>query len=193
MSPSSSITITRVSRDAPPAEGSTGRGRTPRAWQRSSRRCFPDALPFQGADRAPHGFYGSDVPVISRMAAASATPFSCSSAVCLSLRTKDETTEKAMERLMEGPGRPRALAIPTDEVESSSIRRLLQDEGAPYQRGVANGHREVSPSVPDTMDELLTIKGVGRKTANIVITEGFGAPASPSTPTSTASRTGSAR
>jgi endonuclease-3 len=30
--------------------------------------------------------------------------------------------------------------------------------------------------VPDSIDELLTIKGVGRKTANLVITEGFGKP-----------------
>ena len=30
--------------------------------------------------------------------------------------------------------------------------------------------------MPDTLEELLTIKGVGRKTANIVITEAFGIP-----------------
>ena len=30
--------------------------------------------------------------------------------------------------------------------------------------------------VPDTIDELLTLKGVGRKTANLVVTIGFGKP-----------------
>ena len=30
--------------------------------------------------------------------------------------------------------------------------------------------------VPDTIDELLTLKGVGRKTANLVVTVGFGKP-----------------
>ncbi|HRZ40780.1 MAG TPA: endonuclease III, partial [Candidatus Omnitrophota bacterium] len=30
--------------------------------------------------------------------------------------------------------------------------------------------------VPDTIDELLTLHGVGRKTANLVVTEGFGKP-----------------
>jgi len=31
-------------------------------------------------------------------------------------------------------------------------------------------------AVPDTIDELLTLKGVGRKTANLVVTMGFGKP-----------------
>ena len=30
--------------------------------------------------------------------------------------------------------------------------------------------------VPDTLDELLTLNGVGRKTANLVVTMGFGKP-----------------
>ena len=32
-------------------------------------------------------------------------------------------------------------------------------------------------NVPDDIDTLMTMKGVGRKTANLVLTEGFGIPA----------------
>ena len=69
------------------------------------------------------------------------------------------------------------LSIPTEEVE-----RIIYPVG--FYKVKSRLIKEISRTViekyhnvvPDTLDELLTIKGVGRKTANIVITEGFGAP-----------------
>ena len=123
-------------------------------------------------------FYKSDVPVVTRIAARARDPFLVLIGCLLSLRTKDETTEKAMDRLMERARTPdELLTIPTDEVE-----KLIYPVG--FYKTKARLIKEVSRTiiekynrkVPDSLDELLTIRGVGRKTANIVITEGFGAP-----------------
>ena len=67
------------------------------------------------------------------------------------------------------------LSIPTEEVE-----KLIYPVG--FYKVKARLIKEVSRTIiekyrratPDSMEELLAIKGVGRKTANIVITEGFG-------------------
>jgi len=123
-------------------------------------------------------FYRSDVPVVTRIAAQGRDPFLVLIGCLLSLRTKDETTEKAMERLMERARTPdELLSIPTGEVE-----KLIYPGG--FYKVKARLIKEISRTViekyhravPDSLDELLTIKGVGRKTANIVVTEGFGGP-----------------
>ena len=67
------------------------------------------------------------------------------------------------------------LAVPTEELE-----RIIYPVG--FYRNKARLIKEISQiviekyagSVPDTIEELLTIRGIGRKTANIVVTEGFG-------------------
>ena len=135
-------------------------------------------FPFKEVVERLKEFYKSDVPVVTRIAARGHDPFLVLIGCLLSLRTKDETTEKAMERLMERARTPRELlSIPTEEVEKIIYpvgfykvkSRLIKE----ISRTVIEKYHNV---VPDTLDELLTIKGVGRKTANIVITEGFGAP-----------------
>jgi endonuclease-3 len=50
---------------------------------------------------------------------------------------------------------------------------------------------EFGGEVPRTREELVTLPGVGRKTANVVMSMAFGVPTWPSTPTSSASPTGS--
>jgi endonuclease III len=67
------------------------------------------------------------------------------------------------------------LSIPTEELE-----RIIYPVG--FYRNKSRLIKEISQTiiekyhwnVPDTIEELTTIRGVGRKTANIVITEGFG-------------------
>ena len=81
-----------------------------------------------------------------------------------------------MKRIMEKAHTPEELlAIPTEELE-----RIIYPVG--FYRNKARLIKEISRiiiekyggSVPDTIEELLTIRGIGRKTANIVVTEGFG-------------------
>jgi endonuclease-3 len=158
-------------------------------------------FPFKEVVERLKEFYKSDVPVVSRIAANSKRakrdeggdsasllvegalspnkrpdPFLVLIGCLLSLRTKDETTDKAMERLMERARTPEELlSIPTEEVE-----RIIYPVG--FYKVKSRLIKEISRTViekyhnavPDTLDELLTIKGIGRKTANIVITEGFG-------------------
>jgi endonuclease-3 len=135
-------------------------------------------FPFKEVIERLKEFYTSDVPVVTRIANERRDPFLVLIGCLLSLRTKDETTEKAMERLMKRARTPRELlSIPTGEVEQIIYpvgfykvkSRLIKE----ISRTVIEKYHNV---VPDTLDELLTIKGVGRKTANIVITEGFGLP-----------------
>ncbi|RLG33031.1 endonuclease III [Methanosarcinales archaeon] len=96
----------------------------------------------------------------------------------LSLRTKDEVTASASKRLF-------ALARTPGEMVKLEVRDI---ESAIYPVGFyrrkAKQIKEISrvlledydSQVPDELDELLKFNGVGRKTANIVITVGFGKP-----------------
>ncbi len=122
--------------------------------------------------------YRSDSPALTRIASEQKSPFIVLVGCLLSLRTKDETTEKAMGKVMEKARTPEELlAIPTEELE-----RIIYPVG--FYRNKARLIKEISRtilekyggSVPDTIEELLTMRGVGRKTANIVVTEGFGKP-----------------
>jgi endonuclease-3 len=120
----------------------------------------------------------NDVPVITRLSRERRDPFIVLVGTLLSLRTKDETTEKAVGRLMERARTPSEILNLGEE----EIERLIYPVG--FYRNKARTLREVSSAiigryggvVPDTIDELLQMKGVGRKTANLVLNEGFGKP-----------------
>ena len=105
-------------------------------------------------------------------------PFLILISTLLSLRTKDKTTREGGNRLFALARTPVAmLNLPLKKIEQAiypvgfyrtkakSIleicRRLIDDYGG---------------GVPDSIDELVTLPGVGRKTANLVVTIGFGKP-----------------
>ncbi len=99
-------------------------------------------------------------------------------ACLLSLRTQDTTTAPAAARLF-------ALAGTPDAILKLSVRRI---ERAIYPVGFYRTKARVIRGicrdlltrfvgrVPDRIDDLLTLDGVGRKTANLVVTLGFGKP-----------------
>jgi len=102
-------------------------------------------------------------------------PFRVLISCLLSLRTKDEVTLKASERLFSVAKTPQEfLNLPTKKIEE-----LIYPVG--FYRVKAKRIKEISKiiieryggKVPDNLEELLTLPGVGRKTANIVITQGF--------------------
>jgi endonuclease III len=134
------------------------------------------AFPFSQLIDRLQSYYRDDVPALTRIAAERHSPFLVLIGCLLSLRTKDETTDKAMERLMQRAQTPEELiTIPTDELEKiiypvgfyRNKSRLIKEVALTIMNTYEN-------KVPDSIDELLTIKGIGRKTANIVVTEGFG-------------------
>jgi endonuclease-3 len=103
-------------------------------------------------------------------------PFRILISTILSLRTKDEVTSAASERLFALADRPRTLAA----LDARRIERAIYPVGfyrtkARTVRDVARRvDEEFSGRVPDTIDTLLTFKGVGRKTAALVVSLGYG-------------------
>lgn len=102
-------------------------------------------------------------------------PFTTLISCLLSLRTKDATTRAASERLFRlarTPQRLLRLSVP-------AIERAIYPVG--FYRTKARTLRTVCQTlidryggrVPDELEELLTINGVGRKTANLVVTLAF--------------------
>lgn len=117
-------------------------------------------------------------PLIDGMEATSRTPFRVLIATILSLRTKDTLTAVVAPRLFAVADTPAGLLALTEE----QIAELIYPVG--FYRTKARSIREVSAlllsrhsgAVPNDLDALLALPGVGRKTANLVLTMGFGTP-----------------
>jgi endonuclease III len=117
-------------------------------------------------------------PVVSELVLERKDPYLVLISCLLSLRTKDETTRDAQRRLFEVASTPGAMV----EVPVERIAELIYPVG--FYRNKAKVIRDVSKDiiemfdgrVPDDIDTLLTLKGVGRKTANLVVTMGYDRP-----------------
>ncbi|MBI5810039.1 MAG: endonuclease III [Deltaproteobacteria bacterium] len=117
-------------------------------------------------------------PYVTEVAAGKKDPFKVLVSCILSLRTKDLVTRKASERLFRLASTPFELAA----LLPSVIEKAIYPAGFYRVKAVALRHisneliKNYGGRVPDTIDELLTLKGVGRKTANLVVTMGFNKP-----------------
>jgi endonuclease-3 len=105
-------------------------------------------------------------------------PFLVLISTILSLRTKDATTEGASRRLFALAKTPRAmLALDTRTIEKAIYPVSFFRVKARSIKGICRDLlSRFDGRVPDTIDELLTLKGVGRKTANLTVTLGYGKP-----------------
>jgi endonuclease III len=105
-------------------------------------------------------------------------PFRVLIACLLSLRTQDATTAPAAERLFALADTPQAML----ELTAKRIERAIYPVGfyRTKARVILDLCRDLidrfDGRVPDDIDSLLTLKGVGRKTANLVVTLGFAKP-----------------
>ena len=106
------------------------------------------------------------------------TPYTILIATLLSLRTKDENTARVCRRLFLIANTPQTmLEIPREELE-----QIVKPTGM-YRKKAGVVH-EVSQIlidrfeslVPSSKQELLSIRGVGEKTANIVLNNAFDTP-----------------
>ncbi len=119
-----------------------------------------------------------DTPVVTLMAETYQSPFRVLISCILSLRTQDATTAKASQRLFAVADSPPAMV----ELTAKKIEKLIYPVG--FYKTKARQIREMCQTiidrhdgkVPDELDELLTFKGVGRKTANLVVTLGYHKP-----------------
>ncbi len=105
-------------------------------------------------------------------------PFRILIACLLSLRTKDETTGPAAERLFALADTPEAmLRLPRRQIEQAIYPVGFYRTKARVIHAVCRQLIERFKSqVPANLETLLTLPGVGRKTANLVVTMGFGLP-----------------
>ncbi|MBN2379930.1 endonuclease III [candidate division WOR-3 bacterium] len=107
------------------------------------------------------------------------SPFRTLVSVLLSARTKDDTTGPATDRLFEVASTPQEMAA----LSQKRIERLIYPVG--FYKTKAKHVKEMSEMlirdfggrVPETMEELLTFPGIGRKSANLMLGVVFGKPA----------------
>jgi len=117
-------------------------------------------------------------PLIDQMGVEGATPFRVLIATILSLRTKDTLTAVVAPRLFAAADTPEAMLALGEE----RIAELIYPVG--FYRNKARSIVQICRvlieryhgAVPADLDALLALPGVGRKTANLVLTAGFGLP-----------------
>ena len=119
-----------------------------------------------------------DTPIVTLMAETYESPFRVLISCILSLRTQDATTAKASHRLFAVADSPQAML----KLTTKAIEKLIYPVG--FYKTKAKNILDIcrtlvdqyDSKVPDEIDELLKLKGVGRKTANLVVTLGYRKP-----------------
>lgn len=119
-----------------------------------------------------------NTPAVTVVAECGRSPFKVLVSCVLSLRTKDAVTAAASSRLFEVAETPEEMVkLPADD-----IARLIYPVGFYRTKSVQilglsrTIIQKYGGTVPSLLEELLSFKGVGRKTANLVMTLGFGKP-----------------
>ena len=114
-------------------------------------------------------------PIVTRLARIGHNPFKVLISTILSLRTKDETTAQASDRLFALAQTPQEmLALDVDTIAKTIYPVGFYNVKAKTIIDVCRTLMgQYGGEVPASIDELTKMKGVGRKTANLVMTLGF--------------------
>jgi len=117
-------------------------------------------------------------PYVSGMAERERTPFRVLISTMLSLRTKDAVTALATEKLFALAATPqKMLALTPRQIEKAIYPAGFYHTKARQIKKVCGILLEqFDGRVPNEIDALVQLPGVGRKTANLVVTIGFGKP-----------------
>lgn len=117
-------------------------------------------------------------PAVTIVSQREGNPFKVLISCILSLRTQDKVTGEASERLFSHAADPYQMIL----LSLEELEKLIYPVG--FYRTKARHINQICEQlitsrggkVPDDIDELLKLKGVGRKTANLVVTLGFQKP-----------------
>ena len=120
--------------------------------------------------------YGSPEPSVTRIAKKSRDPFRVLISTMISLRTKDEVTSSASERLFAVADTPSAMS----NLDPDRVSKLIYPAG--FYRTKAKSIVECARiiteryngEVPSIREHLIEFPGVGVKTANLTLNLGFG-------------------
>jgi len=109
----------------------------------------------------------------------SGNPYKSLVSCIMSLRTRDEITFPLAEKLFKKADTPEKIAqMPYDElcniIKSINYYKTKAENIQAISRELTEKY---DGKVPNDMDELLKFRGIGRKTANIILSVGFGKPA----------------
>jgi len=123
-------------------------------------------------------YKGWQTPAVTIVAQCNGSPYKVLVSCIISLRTKDEVTALASARIFARAETPEEMAVlPADEISQliypAGFYHTKAEQIALLSRRLVE---EYGGIVPDDIDELLRFKGVGRKTANLVVTLGFSKP-----------------
>ena len=117
-----------------------------------------------------------EAPTLKMISKKGGSVFEILISTLLSLRTKDDVTIIACQRLFEKARTPEEFI----KLDVEAIKSMIYPVG--FYHTKAARIKEISEilikqyggNVPDSINELLKLPGVGRKTANLVLIEGFG-------------------
>ena len=119
------------------------------------------------------------VPIVELIEAQTKDPFKVLITTILSARTKDETTTRVVLKLFKKIKKLEDL----DKYTVKEIEKLIYPVGfyknkAKYLKELPKKIEELfEGKIPSTIDELIKLPGVGRKTANLVVAVAFQKPA----------------
>ena len=107
------------------------------------------------------------------------SPFELLVAVILSAQCTDERVNKITARLFPKYATPEKMG----ELTQAQMEKLIHDCGLFHAKAknlLATCHKLVADfnsKVPETIEEIMTLPGAGRKTANVMVSVAFGQPA----------------
>lgn len=122
---------------------------------------------------------GSPLPSVSLIAAENNDPYRILVSTILSLRTKDKVTLEASGRLFAKAADFKALeAMDTTELAETIKPTAFYRRKAENLKTIASiVNNEYGGKLPDDMDALMKLPGVGLKTASLTLNLGFGSDA----------------
>lgn len=119
------------------------------------------------------------LPIVDAVEKKTGSPFYVLVSTILSARTKDKTTAVASKRLFKKAGTARDLEkLPVKEIEKLIYPVGFYKNKAKLLKKLPKALREkFNGKIPETVEELVKLPGVGRKTANLVVVIAFKKPA----------------
>jgi len=122
---------------------------------------------------------GAVLPSVSDIALMNGSPYKILISTVISLRTKDKVTLEASLRLFKRAGTPGQMVL----LKPEEIEKLIYPAGF-YKRKAVQILKisrilldDYNGEVPKTVEDLVKLPGVGRKTANLTLGLGYGIPA----------------